>query len=138
MLKRSTLHRLINQVGRATLIDDGILELTASSRYSPQITLRLVVSYITFSPLPSIMRLAVIFFYLNLLLPIACIFASGVLYAARTFLSQDIMDKYILPAIELKHCCPVIFFLCLSVSFVRSLSSSQICDIISTLRWHHL
>jgi len=51
------------------------------------ITHRLVVSYTTFSPLPS-RGAAVVFFCINLLSPTASIFRSGMPYAARTFLSQ--------------------------------------------------
>ena len=77
---------------------DGLHELAASRRHSPQIALRLVVSYTTFSPLPAYYACggtgqgrqdgtAVVFFCLTLLLPIASTFRSGASCAARTFLS---------------------------------------------------
>jgi len=65
---------------------DGIRELAAFSWHSPVITHRLVVSYTTFSPLPHM--LAVVFFYQDLLSPIASIFRSEAPCAARTFLSH--------------------------------------------------
>ena len=81
--KRSTLHRVPKNSGEQPFHDDDIHELAASSRHSIVVTNYLVVSYTTFSPLPF---QAVIFFCQHLLSPIACIFASGALYAARTFL----------------------------------------------------
>ena len=51
------------------------------------ITHQLVVSYTTFSPLPT--PGAVIFFCRHLLSPIASIFRSGAPYTARTFLSYS-------------------------------------------------
>ena len=77
----------------------GIHELTAPRWYSLAITRQLVVSYTTFSPLLSptvgIGGGAVIFFYRHLLSPIASSFGSGMLYAARTFLShlKDASDR---------------------------------------------
>ena len=74
----------------------GIHELTAPSRHSMTITRHLVVSYTTFSPLPCLSlktSLAVIFFCLHLLSPIASIFGSGMLCAARTFLSSYHEDQ---------------------------------------------
>jgi len=70
------------------------------------ITRHLVVSYTTFSPLPyktlqvntyKVLKKAVIFFCRHLLSPIASIFGSEVLYAARTFLSHK------MPAAEPGH-----------------------------------
>ena len=70
----------------------GLHELTAPRWHSLAITRQLVVSYTTFSPLLSptvgIGGGAVIFFYRHLLSPIASSFGSGMLYAARTFLSH--------------------------------------------------
>ena len=70
----------------------GIHELTAPRWHSLAITRQLVVSYTTFSPLQQPRRgiagKAVIFFYRHLLSPIASSFGSGMLYAARTFLSH--------------------------------------------------
>ena len=82
-------------VGQATLNDDGIHELAASSRHSSAITRRLVVSYTTFSPLLLHVGGAVIFFCLHLPSPTASIFRSGAPYAARTFLShlKDASDR---------------------------------------------
>ncbi|MFC2327108.1 MAG: hypothetical protein ACFNL1_07490, partial [Prevotella histicola] len=54
-------------------------------RHSQVITHLLVVSYTTFSPLPST-KMAVILFCLHLLSPIASTFGSRMPYAARTFL----------------------------------------------------
>lgn len=77
----------------------GIHELTAPRWHSLAITRQLVVSYTTFSPLLSptvgIGGGAVIFFYRHLLSPIASSFGSGMLYAARTFLShlKDASDR---------------------------------------------
>lgn len=77
----------------------GIHELTAPRWHSLTITRQLVVSYTTFSPLLSptvgIGGGAVIFFYRHLLSPIASSFGSGMLYAARTFLShlKDASDR---------------------------------------------
>ena len=86
----------------------GIHELTAPRWHSLAITRQLVVSYTTFSPLPDTKprRMlkapslrnkfrAVIFFYRHLLSPIASSFGSGMLYAARTFLShlKDASDR---------------------------------------------
>ena len=68
---------------------DGLHELAASSRHSPTITRRLVVSYTTFSPLPQSLA-AVILFCRNPQSPTASIFGSGASYAARTFLSQSL------------------------------------------------
>ena len=65
--------------------NNGLHELAASRWHSPQIALRLVVSYTTFSPLPHL-RVAVILFCHILLSPIASIFGSGASCAARTFL----------------------------------------------------
>ena len=65
--------------------NNGLRELAASRWHSPQITLWLVVSYTTFSPLPSFRR-AVVFFCHILLSPIASTFGSGASCAARTFL----------------------------------------------------
>ena len=62
---------------------------------------------------------AVILFCLNLLSPIACNFASGVLCAARTFLSHSWM-----PAIELEHCRPVSLFVVIWLYFYSSSSGS--------------
>ena len=77
----------------------GIHELTAPRWHSLAITRQLVVSYTTFSPLLSpllskskIVK-AVIFFCRHLLSPIASIFGSGMLYAARTFLSSYHEDQ---------------------------------------------
>lgn len=81
----------------------GIHELTAPRWHSLTITRQLVVSYTTFSPLhhPHHGKAggAVIFFYRHLLSPIASSFGSGMLYAARTFLShlKDASDR-------LEHC----------------------------------
>ena len=77
----------------------GIHELTAPRWHSLAITRQLVVSYTTFSPLQQPRRgiagKAVIFFYRHLLSPIASSFGSGMLYAARTFLShlKDASDR---------------------------------------------
>lgn len=77
----------------------GIHELTAPRWHSLTITRQLVVSYTTFSPLHQPRRgiagKAVIFFYRHLLSPIASSFGSGMLYAARTFLShlKDASDR---------------------------------------------
>ena len=77
----------------------GLHELTAPRWHSLAITRQLVVSYTTFSPLLSptvgIGGGAVIFFYRHLLSPIASSFGSGMLYAARTFLShlKDASDR---------------------------------------------
>ena len=77
----------------------GIHELTAPRWHSLAITRQLVVSYTTFSPLhhPHHGKAggAVIFFYRHLLSPIASSFGSGMLYAARTFLShlKDASDR---------------------------------------------
>lgn len=80
----------------------GIHELTAPRWHSLTITRQLVVSYTTFSPLLSPPQTgqtgyvkAVIFFYRHLLSPIASSFGSGMLYAARTFLShlKDASDR---------------------------------------------
>jgi len=88
-------------IGQATLIDDGLHELAASLRHSPPITRRLVVSYTTFSPLPSptsparsqaVSREAVVFFCLHLLSPTASIFRRRAPYAARTFLLHPYRD----------------------------------------------
>ena len=87
-------------VGQATLIDDGIHELAASSQHSPAITRRLVVSYTTFSPLPTPMGQAVVFFCLHLPSPTASIFRSGAPCAARTFLSHLSW----MPAMKPGHC----------------------------------
>ena len=65
--------------------NDGIHELAVPSRHSLMITHQLVVSYTTFSPLPTLG--AVVFFCRHLLSPIASIFRSGAPYTARTFLS---------------------------------------------------
>ena len=50
-----------SDVGRATLVDAGLHDLTTPKMHSPYITIRLVGSYPTFSPLP-FRRKAVIFF----------------------------------------------------------------------------
>ena len=63
----------------------GLHELTAPRWHSLTITRQLVVSYTTFSPLPSFRR-AVVFFCHILLSPIASTFGSGASCAARTFL----------------------------------------------------
>ena len=82
--------------------DDGLHELAAPRRHSPPITRRLVVSYTTFSPLPTptsptrgqaVSGAAVIFFYLHLLSPTASSFRRGVPYAARTFLLHSIREQ---------------------------------------------
>ena len=87
-------------VGQATLIDDGLHELAASSQHSSAITRRLVVSYTTFSPLPVPLGQAVIFFCLHLPSPTASIFRSGAPCAARTFLSH--LTR--MPAMKPGHC----------------------------------
>ena len=51
--KRSTLHRVPKNSGEQPFHDDDIHELAASSRHSIVVTNYLVVSYTTFSPLPS-------------------------------------------------------------------------------------
>ena len=78
-------------------LSDGLHELAASSGHSPVITHWLVVSYTTFSPLPtpSISTYkrenqrgkAVVFFCRHILSPISSTFRSEAPYAARTFLS---------------------------------------------------
>ena len=88
--------------GRRPSHDDGLRELAASHGHSPPITRRLVVSYTTFSPLPTptsptrgqaVSGAAVIFFYLHLLSPTASSFRRGVPYAARTFLLHSIREQ---------------------------------------------
>ena len=78
---------------------DGLRELAASSGHNQMITHLLVVSYTAFSPLPFI-GMAVVFFCLNLLLPIASIFGSGAPDAARTFLPH----RKTVPVTAPKHC----------------------------------
>ena len=93
---------------------DGLHELAASRRHSPQIALRLVVSYTTFSPLPAYYACggtgqgrqdgtAVVFFCLTLLLPIASTFRSGASCAAQAGQRQAgtllfSMRNYYIPA----------------------------------------
>ena len=87
-LKRSTLHRLC-RVGRAPS-NDGLHELAASSRHSPNghpsagSLLHHLLSLTGTCP-------AVVLFCLSLLSPIASIFGSGAPCAARTFLSHKHM-----------------------------------------------
>ncbi len=87
-LKRSTLHRLC-RVGRAPS-NDGLHELAASSRHSPNDhpsaggLLHHLLTLTGTKP-------AVVLFCLSLLSPIASIFGSGVPCAARTFLSHILM-----------------------------------------------
>jgi len=77
----------VKTLGRTTLFVDGLHELAASRGNSLTIARQLVVSYTTFSPLPSHEATAVVFFFPTQLLPAASIFGSGASYAARTFLS---------------------------------------------------
>ena len=79
--------------------NNGLHELAAPERHSQTITRLLVVSYTTFSSLPY-ECMAVIFFCLHLLSPIASIFGSRMPYAARTFLSHPLQ----MPATEPEHC----------------------------------
>lgn len=98
-LKHSTLHSSPKGQSDEPPSICGIHELTAPRWHSLAITRQLVVSYTTFSPLLSptvgIGGGAVIFFYRHLLSPIASSFGSGMLYAARTFLShlKDASDR---------------------------------------------
>ena len=95
-LKRSTLHRLC-RVGRAPS-NDGLHELAASSRHSPNDhpsaggLLHHLLTLTGTKP-------AVVLFCLSLLSPIASIFGSGVPYAARTFLSPHNMGPAAGPGI---------------------------------------
>ena len=79
--------------------NNGLHELAAPERHSHAVACVLVVSYTTFSPLPST-KMAVIFFCLHLLSPIASTFGSRMPYAARTFLSHPLQ----MPATEPEHC----------------------------------
>lgn len=57
---------LPSDVGRATLVNAGLHDLTTPKMHSPHIAIRLVGSYPTFSPLPLRCGQAVIFFCITL------------------------------------------------------------------------
>ena len=58
---------LPSDVGRATLVDAGLHDLTTPKMHSTHIAIRLVSSYLTFSPLPFLVKeKAVIFFCITL------------------------------------------------------------------------
>ena len=77
---------LPSDVGRATLINAGLHDLTTPKMHSPHITIRLVGSYPTFSPLPFPERKGGYFLLHYSTLAGSFLLGSRMLCVARTFL----------------------------------------------------